>query len=359
MGRAKEPYGNDHTQVQQVPSPPTMPLQLECAKVQQDRALLLAIGRNTSNTVKCANTQKGQWKLVSSSLREGETLTFLRKTKVATERTPVDVISCSKAQEYMAKGCQVFLAQISAKKERTIGKGNEKRGIKHPFQSFSHHPITPPKDCFNFSRSVSRGLVRSSSSSRPLEFQIIDLVFQELQPVARANHIDGPHSENEVQFLGHVIDSRGIHVDPAKIESIKDWASPKTPTEIRQFLGLAGYYRRESCDRIFEDCKVNDETLLRKESRSIVCKGRETAFQLIKRSCAVPQFWLYLKLKVHENKHHSRFGAWIGSVLQKIWNSYPYGTRCTLFTDHKKPTTSFFDQKDFNMRQRRWLEIAE
>ncbi|GJU62863.1 hypothetical protein Tco_1244698 [Tanacetum coccineum] len=36
----------------------------------------------------------------------------------------------------------------------------------------------------------------------------------------------------------------GIHVDPAKIESIKDWATPKTPTKIRQFLGLAGYYRR-------------------------------------------------------------------------------------------------------------------
>ncbi|GKA52877.1 putative reverse transcriptase domain-containing protein [Tanacetum coccineum] len=44
----------------------------------------------------------------------------------------------------------------------------------------------------------------------------------------------------KVQFLGHVIDSEGIHVDPAKIESIKDWASPKSPTEIRQFLGLAG-----------------------------------------------------------------------------------------------------------------------
>nr|GEW79851.1 retrotransposon protein, putative, Ty3-gypsy subclass [Tanacetum cinerariifolium] len=36
----------------------------------------------------------------------------------------------------------------------------------------------------------------------------------------------------------------GIHVDPTKIESVKDWASPKTPTEIRQFLGLARYYRR-------------------------------------------------------------------------------------------------------------------
>ncbi|GJW44079.1 putative reverse transcriptase domain-containing protein [Tanacetum coccineum] len=40
----------------------------------------------------------------------------------------------------------------------------------------------------------------------------------------------------KVQFLGHMIDSQGIHVDPAKIESIKDWASPKTPTEIGQFL---------------------------------------------------------------------------------------------------------------------------
>ncbi|GJZ11081.1 putative reverse transcriptase domain-containing protein [Tanacetum coccineum] len=48
---------------------------------------------------------------------------------------------------------------------------------------------------------------------------------------------------SKVQYLSHVNYSEGIHVDPAKIESIKDWASPKTPTEIRQFLGLAGYYR--------------------------------------------------------------------------------------------------------------------
>ncbi|KAJ0600173.1 putative nucleotidyltransferase, Ribonuclease H [Helianthus annuus] len=48
----------------------------------------------------------------------------------------------------------------------------------------------------------------------------------------------------EVQFLGHVVNGNGIHVDPTKIESIKSWETPKTPTEIRQFLGLAGYYRR-------------------------------------------------------------------------------------------------------------------
>ncbi|GJY53591.1 putative reverse transcriptase domain-containing protein [Tanacetum coccineum] len=49
---------------------------------------------------------------------------------------------------------------------------------------------------------------------------------------------------NIVQFLGYVIDSQRIRVDPAKIEAVKNWASPTTPTEIRQFLGLAGYYRR-------------------------------------------------------------------------------------------------------------------
>nr|GFA07611.1 hypothetical protein [Tanacetum cinerariifolium] len=48
----------------------------------------------------------------------------------------------------------------------------------------------------------------------------------------------------KVQFLRHMIDSKGIHADPAKIKPFKDWASPKNPIEIRKFLGLAGYYRR-------------------------------------------------------------------------------------------------------------------
>ncbi|GJZ66675.1 putative reverse transcriptase domain-containing protein [Tanacetum coccineum] len=45
---------------------------------------------------------------------------------------------------------------------------------------------------------------------------------------------------NRVQFLGHVIDRSGVHVDPAKIEAIKSWAAPTTPMDVRQFLGLAG-----------------------------------------------------------------------------------------------------------------------
>ncbi|GJT22549.1 putative reverse transcriptase domain-containing protein [Tanacetum coccineum] len=48
----------------------------------------------------------------------------------------------------------------------------------------------------------------------------------------------------EVRFLGHVVNNEGIHVDPSKIEAVKNWKPPKTPTEICSFLGLAGYYRR-------------------------------------------------------------------------------------------------------------------
>nr|GEW38099.1 reverse transcriptase domain-containing protein [Tanacetum cinerariifolium] len=50
---------------------------------------------------------------------------------------------------------------------------------------------------------------------------------------------------DSVQFLGHVIHRNGVHVDPSKIEAIKNWAAPTTPTEVRQFLGLAGYYQRK------------------------------------------------------------------------------------------------------------------
>jgi hypothetical protein len=45
----------------------------------------------------------------------------------------------------------------------------------------------------------------------------------------------------EVQFLGHVINAKGITVAPAKIKAARKWESPKAPTEIQSFLGLAGY----------------------------------------------------------------------------------------------------------------------
>ncbi|MCI77745.1 retrotransposon protein, partial [Trifolium medium] len=47
----------------------------------------------------------------------------------------------------------------------------------------------------------------------------------------------------EISFLGHVISSEGIVVDPAKVDAVLQWSTPEIVTEIRSFLGLAGYYR--------------------------------------------------------------------------------------------------------------------
>nr|GFA87797.1 DNA/RNA polymerases superfamily protein, putative [Tanacetum cinerariifolium] len=75
----------------------------------------------------------------------------------------------------------------------------------------------------------------------------------------------------EVHFLGHVVNSEGIHVDSNKIEAVKNWKPPKTPTEIRSFLGLAGYYRRfiatfKNASTPTEMLKRLDKQLERKEA---------------------------------------------------------------------------------------------
>nr|GEU32311.1 putative reverse transcriptase domain-containing protein [Tanacetum cinerariifolium] len=91
----------------------------------------------------------------------------------------------------------------------------------------------------------------------------------------------------KVQFLRHVNDRKGIHVDPAKIESIKDWASPKTLTEIRQFLGLAGYYRRFI--EGFSNIAKSMTKLTQKNVKFDRGEKEKVIFQLTKQKlCSVP-----------------------------------------------------------------------
>ncbi|GJV70298.1 putative reverse transcriptase domain-containing protein [Tanacetum coccineum] len=90
-----------------------------------------------------------------------------------------------------------------------------------------------------------------------------------------------------VQFLGHLIDSQGLHVDPAKIKAVKNWASTTTSTEIRQFLGLAGYYQRFIKD-LSKIAKSLTE-LTQKNKKYIWEENQESAFQLLKQKlCETP-----------------------------------------------------------------------
>ncbi|GJV26070.1 putative reverse transcriptase domain-containing protein [Tanacetum coccineum] len=91
----------------------------------------------------------------------------------------------------------------------------------------------------------------------------------------------------KIQFLGHVIDRQGIHMDPAKIESIKDVESPKSPIDIRQFLGLAGYYRR-----FIEGFLKIAKTMTKLPQKKVKFEWgdkQETTFQLLKQKlCSAP-----------------------------------------------------------------------
>ncbi|GJY17119.1 putative reverse transcriptase domain-containing protein [Tanacetum coccineum] len=149
----------------------------------------------------------------------------------------------------------------------------------------------------------------------------------------------------KVQFLGHVIDSQGIHVDPAKIESIKDWASPKTPTKNRQFLGLAGYYRRfiEGFSKIAKPMtKLTQKKVAFEWGLGVVLMQNEKVIDYAPR-----------QLKIHE-KNYTTHDLELGAVVfaLKIWRHYLYGTKCTVFTDHTS-LQHILDQKELNMRRRR------
>ncbi|GJZ77502.1 putative reverse transcriptase domain-containing protein [Tanacetum coccineum] len=201
----------------------------------------------------------------------------------------------------------------------------------------------------------------------------------------------GEHLKTILNLLrneNYVIDSSGVHVDPAKIEAIKNWAAPTTPTEVRQFLGLAGYYRRF----------IKDFSLISKPLTKLTQKNKpyvwgddeEEAFQTLKlKLCSAPILSLpegsedfvvycdaslkgfgavlmqrekviaYASRQLRKNEenyttHDLELGAVVFSL--RLWRHYLYGTKCTVYTDHKS-LQYILDQKELNMRHRRWIEL--
>nr|AAV31171.1 Putative polyprotein, identical [Solanum tuberosum] len=176
-----------------------------------------------------------------------------------------------------------------------------------------------------------------------------------------------------VAFLGHIVSGDGIKVDTRKIEAVKNCPRSISPTEIRSFLGLVGYYRRfvEGFSSIASPLtKLTQKTV--KFQWSEAC---EKSFQeLKKRLISTPvltlpegtqSFVVYCDasriglLKVHEKNYptHDLELAVVVFVL-KIWRHYLYGVHVDVFTDHKS-LQYVLTQKELNLRQRRWLELLK
>nr|GEZ70438.1 putative reverse transcriptase domain-containing protein [Tanacetum cinerariifolium] len=168
----------------------------------------------------------------------------------------------------------------------------------------------------------------------------------------------------KVQFLGHVIKSEGIHVDPAKIESIKDWVSPKigkpmtklTQKKIKFERGdkqeaAFQLLKQKLCSAPIFALPEGSEDFVAYCDASIKGLG-DVLMQRDKMiSYASPQ------MKIHE-KNYTTYDLELGAIVfaLKIWRHYLYGTKCTVFTDHKS-LQHILNQKDLNMRQRHWLEL--
>nr|CAH66151.1 OSIGBa0097I11.3 [Oryza sativa] len=195
---------------------------------------------------------------------------------------------------------------------------------------------------------------------------------------------------SEVKFLGHVISSGGVAVDPGNVESVLSWKQPKTVSEIRSFLGLAGYYRRfienfskiarpmtrllqkevkykwtEDCERSFQELKkrlVTAPVLILPDSRKgfqVYCDASRLGLGCVLMQEGKVVAYASRQLRPHENNyptHDLELAAVVHAL--KIWRHYLYGNRTEIYTDHKS-LKYIFTQPDLNMRQRRWLELIK
>nr|GEV59850.1 putative reverse transcriptase domain-containing protein [Tanacetum cinerariifolium] len=152
---------------------------------------------------------------------------------------------------------------------------------------------------------------------------------------------------DSMKFLGHVINSQGVHVDPAKVEVIKSWTAPKSPTEVRQFLGLAGYYRSAPILALPEGSK----------DFVVYCDALSKGYGAVLMQQKKVIAYASRQLRTHKENymtHDLELGAVVFAL--RLWRHYLYGVKCTVFTDLKS-LQYILDQKELNMRQRRWIEL--
>ncbi|GJS38191.1 putative reverse transcriptase domain-containing protein [Tanacetum coccineum] len=139
------------------------------------------------------------------------------------------------------------------------------------------------------------------------------------------------YSKSRKEHEGHlmlILKLEGIHVDPTKIESIKDWASPKTPTEIRQFLGLAE--KAEAAFQLLKQ-KLYSATILAlpegSENFVVYCDASHKGLDAVLMQREKVIAYASRKLRVHE-KNYTTHDLELGAVVfaLKMWRHYLYGT---------------------------------
>ncbi|GJZ73298.1 putative reverse transcriptase domain-containing protein [Tanacetum coccineum] len=341
-------------------------------------------------------------------------------------KSQLSVISCIKARRYTERGCKLILAHVTKKKlaEKRLEDVPIVRDISEVFLEDLTGILPTHQVEFQIDL-VPRETLMARAPYRLAPLEMKELA-EQLQEISDKRFIRPSSSPWELQFYllkrrtdhfgwvqafiqrlicDHVIinfefgkktfrkqhlglvmvitNNQGIHVDPAKIEAIKNWVAPTTLIEVRQFLGLAGYYIR-FIEGFFMIAKRLTK-LNQKNKKYEWDKEEEEAFQLLKQMlCSAPilalpegteDFVVYCdaslnglgvvlmqrdkviayasrKRNTHEENYMTR-GLELGAVVfaLRLWRHYLYGTKCTVYMDNKS-LQYILDQKELNRRQR-------
>nr|GEU88805.1 putative reverse transcriptase domain-containing protein [Tanacetum cinerariifolium] len=263
-----------------------------------------------------------------------ETLVFCGAKCYIGGESRLTVTSCYKVQEYMAKGCHVFLAQISATKEDDKSEGTQVKDV--PIvQDF---PEVFPED------------LPGLPPARPVEFQI-DLI-PGAAPVARAPYRLAPSEMKELSEQLQQLSNKGF-IRP----SSSPWGASvlfvkKNDGSFRMCID----YRE--LNKLTKLCSAPILALPEGSEDFVVyydASHKGLGAVLMQREKVIA--YASRQLKVHE-RNYTTHDLELGLVVftLKLLRHYLYETRCTVFTDHKS-LQHILNQKDLNMRQRRWLEL--
>jgi hypothetical protein len=195
---------------------------------------------------------------------------------------------------------------------------------------------------------------------------------------------------NEEPFLGHMISSKGIMVDPSKVRDVLDWKPPKSVHHVRSFLDLVSYYQRFILN--FSKISKPITELLKKGNNYVWSKDYDEAFQTLKKllttspvlaqpsitkcldvycdafvtslGCVLMQegwvIWYSSRQLRHHEEHYPTHDLELAAMVMalRIWQRYLLGNVVQIYTDQKS-LKYIFTQPDLNMRQRRWLELIK
>ncbi|WVZ81032.1 LOW QUALITY PROTEIN: hypothetical protein U9M48_028459, partial [Paspalum notatum var. saurae] len=339
----------------------------------------------------------------SSSLRAVLLSSWRRKTKVrlCVDYRPLDVVTIK--NKYPLPHVDIFFDQLAGAK--VFSKIDRRSG----YNQIKIREEDIPKTAFSTRYGLYEYLVMSFGLTNALAFfmYMMNSVFMNENEEEHEEHLRTVLTRlrehklyakfskcafwlKEVGFLGHILSEKGVAVDPSKVECVLNWKQPETITEIRSFLGLAGYYHRFIKD--FSKTTKPMTSLTKKNARYSWSPHCEEAFQSLKKllttapvlaqpdvakpfdvycdtsgnglGCVLMQegrvvAYASRQLRKHEANyptHDLELAAVVHAL--KIWRHYLLDNTCNIYTDHKS-LKYMFTQPEINMRQRRWLELIK